>query len=154
MANYKKYNQLSEKKFNEFEVMNVQNRDHRVQLLKENGIVCIDVWADWCQPCKDALPVYTEMAKKYSGNCLLIKEELNPNLAKEYDLSQVPTFLIFIKGQLHKKIAGFNPEDIEGTLNTLLGLFQQAPDQPKNNYTTLGTPFQGGANKYKQNYGQ
>ncbi len=154
MANYKRYNQLNEKKFNEFEVMNVQNIDHRVQILRENGIVCIDVWAEWCQPCKDALPAYTELAKKYTGNCVLIKEELNPNLAKEYGLTQVPAFLVFIKGQLYKKINGFDQEEIEATLNALLGIVQQAPEQPKSMNATTGNPVRGNDNKYRQNYGQ
>jgi len=151
---YKSYNQLRQQKVQEYELLSVQNRDHRAQLLKDNGVVCIDVWAEWCKPCRDCMPTVAAMAQKYAGFCLFAKEELNIELSKEYDLQTVPCFLIFVNKQLFRKIEGFNQEEIEKAINDVSQMSQQPISAPTKTYTTTGNPYKGGNPLYRQNYGQ
>jgi cytochrome c biogenesis protein CcmG, thiol:disulfide interchange protein DsbE len=43
------------------------------QLSEERGsVVLLDVWATWCTPCKDTLPVYSELARQYGERGLKV----------------------------------------------------------------------------------
>jgi thiol-disulfide isomerase/thioredoxin len=43
------------------------------QLAAERGsVVLLDVWATWCEPCRDTLPVYTELARQYGARGLKV----------------------------------------------------------------------------------
>jgi thioredoxin 1 len=155
MAQYASYKNLSNKKqHNEYSVMHIQNKDHRTQLIRENGILCIDVFANWCEPCMQLMPKYTELSQKYAGNALLVKEELNNNLTNEFELTQIPTILIFVKGHLYKKMEGFTPEELTTELDSLISGFQAPPEQ-FNVSATTGKTYNSASNPYyRQNYGQ
>jgi cytochrome c biogenesis protein CcmG, thiol:disulfide interchange protein DsbE len=70
------------------------------QLSSDRGrVVLLDVWATWCEPCRDTLPVYTELARQYATRglkvyALSVDEDaraIEPFL-KENDI-QVPVLL-------------------------------------------------------------
>lgn len=61
----------------------------RVDLAKEKGnVVLLDVWATWCEPCRDALPTYEALAKEYGGRGLKVYA-----LNVDTDQSMIPAFL-------------------------------------------------------------
>ena len=35
-------------------------------------MVLLDVWATWCEPCRDALPIYEQLAKEYGAQGLKV----------------------------------------------------------------------------------
>jgi thioredoxin 2 len=59
----------------------------------------IDVWANWCGPCRSFAPVYEQAAAQLQGHCRLSKldSEANPQLAGEMGIRSIPT-LILLKG--------------------------------------------------------
>jgi len=131
---YRKYNQLGEQKNapTSYKVTEVQNHEHKLDIIRKHEVVCVDVHANWCQPCKQIAPDYAVMAKKYSapGKCLLVKEDLELKLSKDFDIQAVPTFLIFHRGGLHTKIAGADLAEVDKTLQELLSGQAEQPFPP------------------------
>lgn len=70
--------------------------------------VLVDFYADWCGPCKAMGPVVEELAKEYEGRAKVgkINTDENQNIAMEYGVMSIPTFIVFKGGKAVKKMIG------------------------------------------------
>jgi len=69
--------------------------------LKNDGIVFIDWWAEWCGPCKAFGPVYERVAAKHSDITWgKIDTEAQPELAGAFGIRAIPTLMVFRDGIL------------------------------------------------------
>ena len=68
----------------------------------------VDFWATWCGPCRMVAPIISQLAEKYDGKIVVGKcdVEENDELAAEFNIRNVPTFLFFKNGQLVDKLVG------------------------------------------------
>jgi cytochrome c biogenesis protein CcmG, thiol:disulfide interchange protein DsbE len=67
-----------------------------LDLATEQGhVVLLDVWATWCEPCKDALPVYEALAKQYGSRGLRVYA-----INVDADSRQIAAFLSALKVSL------------------------------------------------------
>ena len=75
--------------------------------------VVIDLWAEWCGPCKLFSPVYEKVSKDYSYEMDFVKLNVdeNPELADEYGVRSIPSVIIFSNSQPIAQISGMIPED-------------------------------------------
>lgn len=74
--------------------------DNMTSLVGEADIpMFIDLWAEWCMPCKRIEPVIEELAKEYHGKMRFSKLNVdeNPITAKKYNIMSIPMFLIVNK---------------------------------------------------------
>jgi thioredoxin 1 len=85
--------------------------------------VVIDVYADWCSPCKIQSPILQELAGELKDKVKIIKidADKNPEISSKYEIRSIPTIMIFKKGQLRYKNAGIHSKAqlmsiIEGNL--------------------------------------
>jgi thioredoxin 1 len=61
--------------------------------------------ADWCGPCKKVRPIVEELIKDgYSFQ--IIDVDLEKELAKNFEISSVPTFILFKNEKSIKRISG------------------------------------------------
>lgn len=77
---------------------NLAQGDYASQL-KGDLPLLVDVWADWCGPCKSFAPTFEQAAMQLSGRCRLAKldSEANPQLAAQLNIRSIPS-LILLKG--------------------------------------------------------
>ena len=73
----------------------------------ESGVLVLDFYADWCQPCKNLAPILDKVSNSYEhvviGKCNV---DDNDELIDKYKIKNIPT-LIFIKdGEVIDKLIG------------------------------------------------
>lgn len=55
-----------------FTVKNFPGGEPHAIASDRGSVVLLDVWATWCEPCRDALPMYQDLAKHYSAQGLKV----------------------------------------------------------------------------------
>jgi len=88
------------------EITDLTFTDH----LSQHDILVVDFWATWCRPCKMFSPILEEIAKENSIWIAKIDVDENPESAQKYEISSVPTTIVFEKGSPVKTIIGAKPK--------------------------------------------
>ncbi|MCX7917255.1 MAG: thioredoxin [bacterium] len=88
-------------------------RDNFEEIIKDNEKVVIDFWASWCMPCKMMMPIIGNLAKKYKGEIIFAKVNVDENsdIAEKFGIMSIPSFILFKNGQKVGEIVGAMPED-------------------------------------------
>ncbi|HLY64194.1 MAG TPA: thioredoxin, partial [Chloroflexota bacterium] len=75
--------------------------------------VLVDFWASWCQPCRMVAPIVEELATENSGKLKVLKLDVdeNQNTAMQYNVSSIPTLILFKEGEPVERMVGFSPKD-------------------------------------------
>ena len=101
----------------------VTDANFEAEVEKSNIPVLVDFWAPWCGPCRMIGPVIDELAKEYAGKvkvCKLNTDE-NQDTAAKYQISAIPTILLFKGGKLAQQLVGLQPkEELKRQLDELL----------------------------------
>lgn len=73
--------------------------------------VVVDIYADWCGPCRVLAPLLEKYAELYASEVTFVKINLDeePEIAEAYRVEAVPTLLFFQNGQLTDRITGIPP---------------------------------------------
>ena len=70
------------------------------------------VLVDWCGPCRMVAPVIDEIATEKAGQVTVYKVDIDqsPDLAFKYQVSSVPTLIVFENGQIKNERLGAQPK--------------------------------------------
>ena len=74
--------------------------------------VIVDLWAEWCGPCKQLSPVLEKLANEANGAWVLAKVDVdaNPRLAQAFQAQSIPMVVAIIGGQMVDAFLGAMPE--------------------------------------------
>lgn len=74
--------------------------------------IVLDLWAEWCEPCKQLSPVLERLADEFGGRFLLAKvdTDANPRLAQALRVQGIPAVKAIVQGQLIGEFTGVMPE--------------------------------------------
>ncbi len=83
-------------------------------VLKSDKVAVLDLWAEWCGPCRLIEPFIEEMAEEYAGKAIIGKVDVdnNPGIPTRYGVLNIPTVLFIKNGELVDKIVGAVPKRV------------------------------------------
>ena len=75
------------------------------------GTVMVDFWAAWCGPCVMLSPILDEIASENKNVTLLkVDVEAEGDLAQKYNVTSLPTVIIFKEGAIIANLSGSRPK--------------------------------------------
>jgi thioredoxin 1 len=82
--------------------------------LKQNELVLVDFYADWCGPCRMLAPVIQQVAAETQGKVKVLKVDVEREreLAYIYNIASIPTLILFKNGKIVSEILGFRPKNV------------------------------------------
>jgi thioredoxin 1 len=78
------------------------------EVLNAETPVLVDFWATWCGPCRMMAPMIDEIATTHADKLRVVKVDIDAagDVADRYHVMSVPTFAVFVGGQVVKTISG------------------------------------------------
>ncbi|MEA3281463.1 MAG: thioredoxin [Euryarchaeota archaeon] len=91
----------------------VLDDNNLTETVREHPFVVLDCWAEWCGPCKMVAPIIEQLAVEYSGRITFAKLNIDENMgtAMKYQISAIPTMLVFRNGEMAGQIIGALPKN-------------------------------------------
>lgn len=83
-------------------IVHITDASFEQDVLKADGPVMVDFWAEWCGPCKMIAPVLDELADDYDGRLKICKLNVDSNTqtAQKFGVRGIPTLIVFKNGQV------------------------------------------------------
>jgi len=82
------------------------------EVLKSSEPVLVDFWAEWCGPCRMLAPTIDKIANEYQGKVKVgkVDTDVNRDISIKYNISAIPTVILFKDGQVAQKFVGLRQE--------------------------------------------
>jgi thioredoxin len=83
-------------------VIAVTDQTFEDEVLRSERPVLVDLYADWCAPCKQLAPIVEQLSKEYEGKLKVAKVDVdkNPLVAQTFRVQSIPMLLLFSNGQI------------------------------------------------------
>ncbi len=105
-------------------IENVTEADFEAEVLRSDRPVLVDVWAEWCGPCRAIAPMVEAIAREYQDHLKVVKLDADQNggLVRQYEIRSIPTLLYFHDGLLVDRTMGVVPmQSIVHRVRRMLG---------------------------------
>ena len=93
-------------------IKEINDKNFQNEVYGSDMIVVVDFWAPWCGPCKMLTPVMEQLEKEYGNKVKFVKVDVdkNHNISSKYNISSMPTIMVFKKDKVEEKLVGFLPK--------------------------------------------
>ena len=83
-------------------IKHVTDASFEAEVLKADGPVLVDYWAEWCGPCKMIAPVLDDIATTYEGKLTIAKLNIDDNqeTPAKHGVRGIPTLMLFKGGEV------------------------------------------------------
>ena len=102
----------------------VSDNNFEAEVLKADGPVIVDFWAEWCGPCKALGPLVDELSKELEGkNVKIVKINIDesPNAPTKYGVRGIPTLMVFKNGQVtDTRVGGMSKSQLTEWANSVI----------------------------------
>jgi thioredoxin 1 len=106
-------------------VKEITTENFGAEVMSSAQPVVVDLYADWCGPCRALAPLLERMAHAYAGRVKFVKVNVDdePQVASYFDVASIPTLLVFDRGQLVSRSSGLpDPRGFVAQLDRIAGL--------------------------------
>lgn len=100
-------------------VISLNEKNFEEEVLKSEKTVFIDFWASWCGPCRMMSPVVDELAEEMGDSVKVCKINIDEekNLAVQYNVMSIPTFIVLKNGrEVNRSVGVQDKEELKNML--------------------------------------
>jgi thioredoxin 1 len=93
-------------------VQEVNVNNFQSEVIDSDKLTIVDFFADWCGPCRKLSPIMDEIEQELTEKVKFTKINTDDNieLAQKYQISGIPTLLVFKNGELAERMVGLMPK--------------------------------------------
>lgn len=93
-------------------VQKIDSNNFKSEVIDSNKLTIVDFYADWCGPCRKLGPIIEEIEQEMDGKIKFTKINTDENIevAKEYQISGLPTLLVVNNGKVLERMVGLMPK--------------------------------------------
>jgi thioredoxin 1 len=86
----------------------VSEQDFEREVLRAEVPVLVDLFADWCQPCKQLTPILEQIGSELSGKLKIIRVDVerSPMLARSFRVQSIPMLVLIAQGRPVDQVVG------------------------------------------------
>lgn len=89
-------------------IQQITEQTFQQEVLQAELPTVVDLYADWCQPCKVLEPILAEIAHELAGKLKVVRVDIerSPVIAQSFQVQSIPTLLLFHKGRPVDQLVG------------------------------------------------
>lgn len=93
-------------------IRNATTASFSADVLTNERPVLVDFWATWCPPCRAIAPTLEQLAAEHDGKLDIVKIDVdaNPELARQFNVRNIPALKVFVGGKVVKELMGALPK--------------------------------------------
>ena len=97
--------------------MDVTTSNFQKEVIESNSVVVVDLFAIWCGPCRAMSPIFKDLEGEMPDvKFVKVDVDSNSELAQQFNVKSIPTFLVMRAGEVVKTIVGAQSKNAIKTL--------------------------------------